>query len=82
MRNFCNCCGLAGAAGIHGGRAQGKFIVADYEQLELRLLAHMADCKSMKEAFSFGGDLHSRTAFEIFDSFKEAVRDGMRRCSV
>lgn len=58
------------------------FIVADYEQLELRLLAHMADCKSMKEAFSFGGDLHSRTAFEIFDSVKEAVRDGMRRCSV
>lgn len=35
-------------------------VVADYGQLELRLLAHMADCKSMIRAFELGGDFHSR----------------------
>ena len=37
-------------------------VVADYGQLELRLLAHMADCKSMLTAFELGGDFHSRWA--------------------
>jgi DNA polymerase I-like protein with 3'-5' exonuclease and polymerase domains len=37
-------------------------VVADYGQLELRLLAHMADCKSMIRAFELGGDFHSRCA--------------------
>jgi DNA polymerase I-like protein with 3'-5' exonuclease and polymerase domains len=37
-------------------------VVADYGQLELRLLAHMANCKSMIEAFELGGDFHSRCA--------------------
>lgn len=35
-------------------------IVADYGQLELRLLAHMANCASMIQAFELGGDFHSR----------------------
>ena len=39
-----------------------KLIVADYGQLELRVLAHMTDCKGMIEAFKLGGDFHSRTA--------------------
>lgn len=39
-----------------------KFVVADYGQLELRVLAHMTNCKSMIEAFKSGGDFHSRTA--------------------
>jgi len=38
------------------------FIVADYGQLELRVLAHMTNCKSMINAFKSGGDFHSRTA--------------------
>jgi DNA polymerase I len=42
-----------------------KFIVADYGQLELRILAHMTDCKNMLEAFKSGGDFHSRTAIVI-----------------
>ena len=43
--------------------APGKsLIVADYGQLELRVLAHMANCKSMIDAFAAGGDFHSRTA--------------------
>lgn len=40
-------------------------IVADYGQLELRLLAHMTNCKSMIDAFRQGGDFHSRTAMGI-----------------
>lgn len=35
-------------------------VVADYGQLELRLLAHMANCRSMITAFELGGDFHSR----------------------
>lgn len=37
-------------------------VVADYGQLELRLLAHMANCRSMITAFELGGDFHSRCA--------------------
>jgi hypothetical protein len=40
-------------------------VVADYGQLELRLLAHMADCKSMIRAFELGGDFHSRCAAAV-----------------
>jgi DNA polymerase family A len=48
--------------------AQGnKLVVADYGQLELRILAHMADCRSMIDAFASGGDFHSRTAAGMFD---------------
>jgi len=43
-----------------------KFVVADYGQLELRVLAHMTNCKSMINAFKAGGDFHSRTAIVIF----------------
>lgn len=39
-----------------------KLIVADYNQLELRILANITNCKSMIEAFNRGGDFHSRTA--------------------
>lgn len=48
-------------------------IVADYGQLELRLLAHMANCKSMLTAFELGGDFHSRTALGMYDYIQEAV---------
>ncbi|KAK4383406.1 DNA polymerase I A, chloroplastic/mitochondrial [Sesamum angolense] len=42
-----------------------SLIVADYGQLELRILAHLANCKSMLDAFKAGGDFHSRTAMNI-----------------
>jgi len=51
-------------------------VVADYGQLELRLLAAMTDCVSMKEAFKAGGDFHSRTALGMYDHVKEAVDGG------
>ena len=51
-------------------------IVADYSQLELRLLAHVANCKSMQTAFKLGGDFHSRTALGMYDHIKEAIDQG------
>ncbi|KAL2582703.1 hypothetical protein AAZV13_14G023600 [Glycine max] len=42
-------------------------------QLELRILAHLADCKSMLEAFEAGGDFHSRTAMNMYPHIREAV---------
>lgn len=53
-----------------------SLIVADYGQLELRLLAHLADCKSMLEAFKVGGDFHSRTAMNMYSNVKAAVDKG------
>ena len=51
-------------------------VVADYGQLELRLLAHMAGCKSMLEAFEAGGDFHSRTALGMYSNIKDAIEKG------
>ncbi len=39
---------------------------ADYSQIELRLLAHLAEVPTLREAFAHGEDIHSRTAAEIF----------------
>ncbi|KAJ7960733.1 DNA polymerase I [Quillaja saponaria] len=50
-----------------------SLIVADYGQLELRILAHLASCKSMLEAFKAGGDFHSRTAMNMYPYIREAV---------
>ena len=51
-------------------------VVADYGQLELRLLAHMAGCASMLEAFRLGGDFHSRTALGMYDHIQAAIDRG------
>jgi DNA polymerase-1 len=41
-------------------------LAADYSQIELRLLAHLADVPTLREAFAQGEDIHARTASEIF----------------
>ena len=47
-------------------RAQGwKLLVADYSQIELRLLAHMSRDPVLVEAFRNGEDIHTRTAAEV-----------------
>lgn len=45
-------------------------------QLELRILAHLTDCKSMLKAFSDGGDFHSRTAMNMYSHVRKAVDKG------
>jgi len=52
---------------------------ADYSQVELRVMAHMADVTALKESFVAGEDIHKRTASEIFNVFPEMVTDEMRR---
>ncbi len=39
---------------------------ADYSQIELRLMAHVADIPQLKQAFADGVDIHARTASEMF----------------
>lgn len=51
-------------------------VVADYGQLELRLLAHITDCRSMIDAFAKGGCFHSRTAVGMYDYIRDAVDSG------
>ncbi len=46
---------------------KGNVLVsADYSQIELRLLAHVADIAQLKQAFADGVDIHARTASEMF----------------
>lgn len=51
-------------------------VVADYGQLELRLMSHMTNCASMLDAFEQGGCFHSRTAVGMFDYVAQAVEKG------
>ncbi len=41
-------------------------VSADYSQIELRLLAHVADIPALRESFARGEDIHARTASEVF----------------
>jgi len=51
---------------------------ADYSQIELRVLAHIADDTSLKEAFASGGDIHRATAASVEGVAPEDVTPEMR----
>jgi len=56
-----------------------KLISADYSQIELRLLAHVANIESLKIAFKEGKDIHSVTAHQVFGVPLDAVDNEHRR---
>ena len=70
------------------GRQMRKYFIAregyalvdaDYSQIELRLLAHIADDYHMIEAFKNGEDIHRKTAAAVFGISEEEVTDSMRK---
>ncbi len=54
-------------------------ISADYNQIEMRILADMADVKALKEAFKNNQDIHSLTASQVFGSPINKVTEDLRR---
>ncbi|PKQ07727.1 MAG: DNA polymerase I [Alphaproteobacteria bacterium HGW-Alphaproteobacteria-11] len=54
-------------------------ISADYSQIELRLLAHIADIEALKKAFADGLDIHAMTASEMFSVPLKDMDPGVRR---
>ncbi len=72
---------------IEGKKIRNAFIAesgslllsADYSQIELRLLAHMADIPSLKTAFINGDDIHAITASQMFGVPVSGVDSELRR---
>ena len=56
-----------------------KIIASDYSQVELRLLASVADVKGLKHAFEQGIDIHAATASKVFGVPYDEVDANMRR---
>lgn len=56
-----------------------KLISADYSQIELRLLAHIANVEPLLVAFKNNLDIHKATASDIFNVRLENVDDDLRR---
>ncbi|MBM3568029.1 MAG: DNA polymerase I [Alphaproteobacteria bacterium] len=54
-------------------------VSADYSQIELRVLAAMADIPALKEALKRGADIHAQTAAEVFGTALDKVTPEMRR---
>lgn len=59
--------------------SDGEIISADYSQIELRLLANLADETSMIDAYKHGIDIHTKTASEIFKVPVDEVTSSQRR---
>jgi DNA polymerase-1 len=56
-----------------------KLVSADYSQIELRLLAHIADIPQLKQAFADNLDIHAMTASEMFGVPVEGMPSDVRR---
>jgi DNA polymerase I len=55
-----------------------QLLSADYSQVELRVLAHVADEEVLKEVFREGEDVHAATAAEVFEIERDEVDVGQR----
>ena len=56
-----------------------SIISADYSQIEMRVLAHVADVKELKKAFINSEDIHNITASQIFECNIKKISEDMRR---
>ncbi|ODT48546.1 MAG: DNA polymerase I, partial [Methylobacterium sp. SCN 67-24] len=56
-----------------------RLISADYSQIELRILAHIADIPQLRQAFADGVDIHAMTASEMFGVPVEGMPSEVRR---
>ncbi len=56
-----------------------KLMSADYSQIELRVLAHIADIDGLKQAFHDGLDIHAMTASQVFDVPLDEMNAATRR---
>ena len=56
-----------------------KLVSADYSQIELRVLAHIADIPQLRQAFEDGIDIHAMTASEMFNVPVEGMPSDVRR---
>ncbi len=56
-----------------------KLVSADYSQIELRVLAHVADIPQLRQAFADGIDIHAMTASEMFGVPVEGMPGEVRR---
>ena len=56
-----------------------KLVSADYSQIELRVVAHVADIPQLKKAFAEGLDIHAMTASEMFNVPVEGMDPQVRR---
>ncbi len=54
-------------------------ISSDYHQIELRMLAHMANEPGLIQAFNDGIDIHTKTAMDVFDKTEDQVTPADRR---
>ncbi|MDO8886663.1 DNA polymerase I [Candidatus Oleimmundimicrobium sp.] len=60
-------------------RTGDELIVADYSQIELRILAHFSEDDNLVKAFKEGEDVHTKTASEVFSVSIEDIVPEMRR---
>jgi DNA polymerase-1 len=58
-----------------------RLVSADYSQIELRLLAHIANDEALLQAFRNDEDVHTRTAAEVFGVAPDCVSSNQRRAA-
>lgn len=80
LHNPPNASDTLGVRAVFTAPGDDVLIVADYSQLELRILAHVTSCESMIRSLNAGGDYHSWTAVDMFPHVRNAVETNA--CSI